>query len=52
MLVDFMHDQTVHNEASLELGLSWADLHELPNNATQSQIQEVLDAILQPTSGS
>jgi len=34
MVTDFMTDQIVHNEANLELGTSWADLIELPNNAS------------------
>lgn len=34
--------EVVHNEANLELGTTWANLHELPNNATLSQIQSLL----------
>lgn len=45
MITDFMEDQTVHNEANLEIGLDWADLHELPNNASLDQIQSVLEQL-------
>jgi len=35
--------EVVHNEANLELGITWANLHELPNNATLPQIQKLLE---------
>ena len=43
MSQDFLEGQIVHNEANLEIGDSWADLVELPNNASLEQIQGVLD---------
>lgn len=43
MLAPFMQDQTVQNEANLDIGPDWATLYTLPNNATLDQIQETLD---------
>lgn len=43
MTQDFIEDQIVHNEANLEIGTSWADLHELSNNATLEEIQNVIN---------
>ena len=45
MTADFMHNQTVHNEADLEIGLSWADLHKLPHNAPFSEIQSIMEQL-------
>ena len=47
MQQDFIPDQTVHNQANLEIGTDWSNLskHELPHNATLTQIQETLDAL-------
>jgi len=42
MLVDFMEDQTISNEATSEVGYSWADMLKLPNGATISEIQEII----------
>ena len=43
MTKDFMQGQIVHNEANLEVGVSWADMTELDNNASLEEIQEILD---------
>jgi len=40
---DFLIDQIVHNEATGEIGPNWADLQQIPNEASLEQIQEVLD---------
>ena len=45
MVQDFMVDQTVHNEAQLEIGPDWASLHPIPIDATETQIQEILQGI-------
>ena len=45
MLTDFMENQTIKNEANLEIGTSWADLYELPNNATLEDIDSVFKDI-------
>ena len=46
MTKDFLIDQTIHNEANLEIGLNWAEFHELPNNAPLEQVQAVLESII------
>lgn len=45
LVKDFMIDQTVHNEANLEVGLNWADLHTLANDATIDDITALLQEI-------
>ena len=45
MIQDFMLDQTVPNEATAEIGLNWADLHQIPNNATLEQITTILESL-------
>jgi len=42
---DFLFDQEVKNEASLEIGSSWADLHELKHNASIADIKKVMEKI-------
>ena len=44
---DFMENQTIHNEACGEIGLDWASLKPVPNNASLSHIQELLDGLIQ-----
>ena len=46
LIKDFMHDQTVHNEANLEIGLDWASLHTLDNHASLEDITNTLQGIL------
>jgi hypothetical protein len=43
MSVDFLTNQRIKNEASLEIGPDWSDLTEIPNNATLEEIQNALD---------
>lgn len=45
MSKDFLDNQTVHNEANLEIGTSWASVTELPIDATLEHIQGVLDGV-------
>ena len=47
MTKDFIVDQAVHNEANLELGLDWSDLHSLDNNASLEDISQVLSILSQ-----
>jgi len=42
MIQQWLNGEVVHNEATLEIGTSWADLHELPNNASLEQIEQTL----------
>lgn len=42
MTVDFMKNQTVHNECESEIGYDWANLLTIKNNATTSEIKKVL----------
>ena len=45
MTRDFMEDQTISNTADLEIGPNWADLHLIHNNASESEIQSLLDTL-------
>lgn len=45
MTTDFMINQTIKNEATAEIGLDWATLHKIPNNASIGQIEEVLQQL-------
>ena len=45
MTKDFMEDQTIKNEVEAEIGLNWASLHRIRNNASIEEIQEVLDSL-------
>lgn len=49
MSQDFLINQTVKNEASSEIGANWADLHEIPVNASQEVIASYLDKIQKET---
>lgn len=42
---DFINAQLVKNEADLELGTNWADLQVLKHNATEQEIQEVINSL-------
>jgi DNA polymerase I-like protein with 3'-5' exonuclease and polymerase domains len=42
MVVDFMIDQTISNEAESDIGYNWADMTRIPNNATIEEITSVL----------
>ena len=42
MVTDFIEDQIVHNEAVGEIGLNWADLHTVNNNASIEDIEDIL----------
>ena len=42
---DFMIDQTVHNDAQLELGSDWATLHPIPHSATIDEITTTLGTL-------
>lgn len=38
----YLENEIIHNEAEGEIGLNWADLHKVPNNASVEDIAEVL----------
>lgn len=42
MLVDFMEDQIVKNEANSDIGYNWADMVTLDNNASLEAIKEAV----------
>lgn len=42
MTVQYLEDEIIHNEAEGEIGLNWADLHAIKNNASVEDIKEVL----------
>jgi hypothetical protein len=43
MLVDFMEDQIISNEAECDLGLNWAEMVTIPNNASEDYIRKVME---------
>lgn len=45
MTVQYLEDEEIHNEAEGEIGLNWADLHKIPNNASTQKIEEVLSLL-------
>lgn len=45
MTVQYLEDEEIHNEAEGEIGLNWADLHKVPNNASTQKIEEVLSLL-------
>ena len=47
MLVDFMEDQTIHNEAESDIGYNWAEMVKIANNASVKDIQEALNKLKQ-----
>lgn len=42
LLVDFMENQTITNEAQSQIGYDWADMLAISNNASENDIKEVL----------
>jgi DNA polymerase-1 len=50
MCVPYLEDQIIPNEAQGEIGLNWAELHKVKNNATEQEIQEVLDSLFEEKS--
>lgn len=45
MTTDFMLNQTIKNEAQLEIGTSWADLHTLPIAASLEEITTTTESL-------
>lgn len=45
LTVQYLQEEQIHNEAEGEIGLNWADLHKIPNNASIQQIEEVLERL-------
>lgn len=42
MVVDFMENQTISNEAESDIGFNWSDMIKIPNNASIKEIKDVL----------
>ena len=42
MCVQYLEEEEIHNEAQAKIGLNWADLHKVPNNATAEEIEIIL----------
>lgn len=42
MCTQYLEDEIVHNEAEGEIGLNWADLTKIPNNASVEEITEII----------
>jgi hypothetical protein len=45
LCVDYLEEQIVKNEAEGEIGLNWADLIKVPNNASLEDIQTILEKV-------
>lgn len=45
MVTDFMQGQLIKNVAISEIGLDWADMEQIPNNASLEDIVKVLDSL-------
>lgn len=45
MLVDFMEDQTIHNEAESDIGYNWAEMVRIPNGASIEDIEKALSSL-------
>lgn len=45
MVVDFMENQTISNEAESDIGYNWSDMNRITNNATIEEIEKVLSAL-------
>lgn len=43
LLTPFIDDQLIANEAALDLGMDWSSLTTIPNDASLTHIQEILD---------
>ena len=42
MCTQYLEDEVIHNEATGDIGLNWADLHQVKNNASADEIAEIL----------
>lgn len=42
MCVEYIEDEVIHNEATGDIGLNWADLHQVKNNASRAEIAQIL----------
>jgi len=42
LCVQYLEEEAIHNEANGDIGLNWADLHKISNNASIEEISEVL----------
>ena len=42
MTVQYLENEQIHNEAEGLIGLNWADLYKVPNNASIQQVEKVL----------
>jgi len=45
MLVDFMENQTIRNEAESEIGYNWAEMVAIPNNASVEDVKKSLEKL-------
>lgn len=45
MLVDFMENQTIHNEAESDIGYNWAEMVRIANNASIEDIKKALSSL-------
>jgi len=45
MLVDFMENQTIKNEAESDIGYNWAEMLRVPNKASVTEVKKVLQEL-------
>ncbi len=45
LTVQYLENEVIHNEAEGEIGLNWADLHAVPNNASIDDIRRILNEL-------
>lgn len=48
MLVDFLDDQIVHNDADSDIGYDWADMTTIKHDASEADILKILATLKQP----
>lgn len=45
MTVQYLEEEVIHNTASGDIGLNWADLHRVPNGATPDEVAAILEKL-------
>ena len=50
LTTQYLVTEVVHNEAAVDIGLDWANVYTLPNNATIDEISIILESLCITTS--
>ena len=45
MCVQWLEEELIHNEADGMIGRNWADLHKIPNNASEEEISKIMEKL-------